>query len=57
MLVFSDCSEHISGKGISFLVVLDLLSSNKTVVKILYPVFLKLQFFTFCCVASEQRLL
>lgn len=39
LLVFSDCSEHISGKGISFLVVLDLLSSNKTVVKILYSVF------------------
>lgn len=37
MLVFSVCTEHVSGKGISFLVVLDLLSSNRTVVKILYP--------------------
>lgn len=41
MLVFSVCTEHVSGKGIFFLVVLDLLSSNRTVVKILYPRFFK----------------
>lgn len=38
--MFSDCTEHISGKGISFLVVLELLNSNNTV-KILYSFFLK----------------
>lgn len=44
MLLFSDCTdkEHISGKCISFLMVLDLLSCYETVVKILYPWIFKL---------------
>lgn len=40
MLTFCDCTEHIGGKSMSFLMTLDLLNSNKTVVS-LSPGFFK----------------
>lgn len=43
MLVFCECTEYISGKGISFLMILNMLNSNKAVVRSLFLGFFKVE--------------